>query len=192
VIGFVGPFYFSNRATRTAKGLTMVGDAHRMYGQALNRDPMKEGKDALAQAQNRYQEVATGYGGSEAEVEAVLGLANCDYASAKYDQAEAAYGEFVRKYPGHAMAPVALAGTGYCLEAKAKNKEAAQAFLSVSTRFPGAANLGASLMDAARNFEAAGDKDQAKAALERLQKEKGVPEALATRAKAKLEALKGS
>jgi TolA-binding protein len=83
------------------------------------------------------------------------------------------------------MAPLALAGTGYALEAQGKTAQAAAAFASVPEKYPKAMNLAQSCLDAARNFEAAGDKASARAQLERALKA-GLPERTAVRVKERL------
>jgi tetratricopeptide (TPR) repeat protein len=186
---FIARFYFSNRAERLVKASMLAADAARVYEQALSRGVAKDGKDSLNQAQSKYKEVVDGYPGSPAEPEAVLGLANCDFAAEKYAQAQAAFTAFLTKYPQHPLAPLALASQGYCLEALGKNLDAGESFAAVAARYPQAANKALSQLDAARNYQAAGEKEKAKAVLESLAKDKDQPETLVAKAKAKLAAL---
>ena len=111
-------------------------------------------------------EVADEYGSTEAGNLARFYAASALFQLGRYDEA----GEYFAAYDGgeDILGASAIAGEAAVAEQRGDNAEAARLYLRAANRYESGATAPGYYMDAARNFEAAGDYSAARAAYEEI------------------------
>jgi tetratricopeptide (TPR) repeat protein len=103
--------------------------------------------------------IADEYGSTRAGSMAKLYLGNCYYALGKFSEALKEYEDFSPE--GELLTVSRYAGIGACNEALGNYKDAAESFEKAATKYANDLNAAENFNAAARNYAAAGMKDQA-------------------------------
>lgn len=157
VLGVIGYGFY--RQGQEADAQTRLGAAFRLY-EAGEFQQALDGTDDTP----GLVEIADGSGAS-----ADLAAFYAANAYLQLDQPDEAL-EYFAEYDGDdgIVAASARAGQAAVLEARGEHEEAAELYARAARLYTGAAVAPQYLMDAARNYEAAGDLDEAREALERI------------------------
>ncbi|MES2202555.1 MAG: tetratricopeptide repeat protein [candidate division FCPU426 bacterium] len=178
-LAFGGVYYLKTRNESAGKASMQLASAENQFQRSLSGGPNAANYASAAGA--AFQSIKSEFDASPAGIQAELGLANVAFESGKIDEARQSYEAFVRAHSDSLLAPFAFAASAACLEALNKPSEAAEIYMSLPAKYPKAANAAAALLDAARMYDAAGNKAKLKeavAALGALSAQNRLPEGL--------------
>ncbi len=117
-----------------------------------------------------FERVVTEYGGTSVALEATIGLANACFQTGDFEKARTYYQLYLDEYgrqDGHFWL-AARSGLAACDEEKEKYEEAANQYLALADEDPNSYLAPGLLLNAARCFGAADQKDQARALYDRV------------------------
>jgi TolA-binding protein len=149
-------FYVKNRSADDEKAATELARVYALYdgGQyQIAIDGVKE-RNVMG-----LKDIVNEYGGSHDGNLAKLYLGNCYYNTGKFSDALKQYEDFSSE--GQLLSVSRYAGIGACYEALANSREAAEYFEKAATKYPTDVNAPENFNNAARNYAAAGQKEQA-------------------------------
>lgn len=143
------------------RAATLLYEAGKVFKKAHEEDrPLEE-------ALQLYQSLVNQYGGTGAGKLGAMYLGDCQYASAKYDEAIATYSAFLRRISKeNPLALLAYTSLGYCYEAKGDFKKAVEYFEKTVSPPPG---LGEdAYLNVARCYELLEDRENSRKAYEKF------------------------
>jgi TolA-binding protein len=166
VLIIVAFIYSNNRkadAEKAAIELSKITQQYQMeqYEIAINGIPEKNIMG--------LRKIVDNYGGSESGQQAKLYLADCYYATGKYDDALKYFEEYSGDLPE--LKAAALSGAASCYEIKNDYKKAAEFFEKAGNKYAATPSAASNLVNAARNYGLTGDSERAKMLLKKVKTE---------------------
>ena len=140
-------------------------EANALLGQAI----MADESGRLDEVLRVCEQLTTQYGGTPAAAQATVMLANRYYIQGRYADAGRMYQSYLDDYGDIDMLEYAAwSGLGACYEAQGDLERAAAQYLSYADSHAAGDEAALALMEAARCFAAAGQRDRARQCLERV------------------------
>ena len=128
-------FFINGQAQKDLDASKLLNEAHQIFQQAANV-PAEQTQAAFGQAYAKFQAVASTYEGTPQALDAHLGMANAQFAMAKYADAEREYGALDSGDAKDPIAALAAFGKGRALEAEGKAADALTVYQAVVTHYP--------------------------------------------------------
>ena len=156
VIVAVAFFYVKNRNADNDKAATELAKVYSFYDNGQYQiaiDGVRERNIVGLKA------IVDEYGSTRSGTMANLYLGNCYYNLGKFNEALKAFEDF--SPDGELLTVSRYAGIGSCYEALGQYKEAAESFEKAATKYGNNLNAAENLNNAARNYAASGQKEQA-------------------------------
>jgi predicted negative regulator of RcsB-dependent stress response len=147
-------FFINGQTQKDQEASKLLAEAHQVFEQG-SQAPADQSAAVYGQAYAKFQAVSSAYDGSAQAMDAKLGMANAQFALAKYPEAQQEYSALDSGKASDTIGALAAFGKARALEAQGKGAEALAAYNDAASRYP-AGPAAAMATDAAKRLSAGG------------------------------------